>query len=384
MQSITLLGSTGSIGTQSLDVVRRHRDRFDVVGLSTWSRLELLAEQIREFDPLLVVVPDQQRRSELLAMLGCYPPEVVVGEEGLIQLASLPEADTTLVATVGSAGLRPTMAALRLGRRIALANKEVLVMAGELMMREARQHGSEVLPIDSEHSALLQCLTGHTPEDVRRLLVTASGGPFRQYSLEQMKSITLKDALAHPTWSMGAKITIDSATLMNKGLEVLEAHHLFAIDFDRIEVVLHPQSIIHSLVEFVDGSQIAQLGLPDMRVPIQYALSYPQRMQGGSEYLDLASVGTLTFSKPDFERFPCLALAYQVGRAGGSRPAVFSVANEVANAAFREERIGFLQVAEIIDQALQQHNPIDDPSLDEILDTEEETRHKTRELLSLL
>lgn len=381
-KSVSILGSTGSIGAQALEVVRRHRGRFRVSGLAARRRMAQLAAQIEEFRPLRVGVPGPEERAELLSRLPPPHPEVLLGEAGLEELAGLAEAEITLVATVGSVGLRPSLAALKRGGRLALANKEALVMAGALMTAEARRSGAEILPIDSEHSAILQSLTGHHERDVRRILLTASGGPFRDATPEAMAAATPSQALAHPTWEMGAKITIDSATLMNKGLEVIEAHHLFALDFERIEVVIHPQSIIHSMVEFVDGSVLAQLGLPDMRVPIQYALSYPERWPGGEEFLDLARLGTLTFQRPDAAKFPCLELAYQVGRAGGSLPTVFSVAGEEANLAFREGRLDFLGIAELIRRLLERHSPLADPGLDEILAVEAETRRRAAELLA--
>ena len=381
IQLLTLLGSTGSIGTQTLDVVRRHPSRFQVVGLSARTRISELAAQIAEFHPRLVAVARDADRRALLSRLSPPHPEVVVGEEGLVRLAGMEDADIAVVATVGRVGLRPTFAALKRGRRVALANKEVLVMAGALVMDEARRHGARVVPIDSEHSALLQCLGTHDPDDVRRILLTASGGPFRDADRAAMEDATLDDALAHPTWDMGAKITIDSATLMNKGLEVIEAHHLFDIDFDRIQVVIHPQSIVHSLVEFIDGSVVAQLGLPDMRVPIQYALTWPDRLPGGEAYLDLLSLGGLSFHAPDLEKFPCLALAYQVGREGGTLPTVFSVAGEVANEAFREGRLRFMEIPRLIERALEAHDPIVEPSLEQILEVEAETWDHARSLL---
>ncbi len=380
-QSITLLGSTGSIGVQALEVVRRHGGRFAIVGLSARRRMEALAAQVREFRPTLVAVPGDAERAQLLSLAPAPHPRIVVGEAGLVELACHAEADITLVATVGSVGLRPTMAAMGRGHRVALANKEALVMAGPLMMAEARRAGTEILPIDSEHSALLQCLAGHTGKDVRRLILTASGGPFRDASPQQMAAATPADALAHPTWDMGAKITIDSASLMNKGLEVIEAHHLFGVPFDRIEVVIHRESIVHSLVEYVDGSVLAQLGWPDMRIPIQYALTYPERIEGCGRPLELAELGSLSFRRPSPEMFPCLGLAYDVGRAGGTLPTVFSVAGEVANLAFREGRLGFLEMAQLIRRAIEAHAPLSDPTLDDILAVEKETRRRAAEMV---
>lgn len=380
MKKVVILGSTGSIGTQCLDVIAQWPDRFRVLGLATHRNASLLMEQANRFSPEHVALmdPGAAQAAEPLRERGV---QVHRGLEGLMALATLPQADTVVVATVGAIGLRPTLAAIAQGKAIALANKEVLVMAGELVMREAQRRGTPLLPIDSEHSAIMQCLAGGQKNEIRRIIVTASGGPFRKKSPDEMREITVKQALAHPTWSMGPKITIDSATLMNKGLEVIECYHLFGVPLEQIEVVVHPQSIVHSMVEFVDGSVIAQLASTDMRVPIQYALSYPERLSTHTEYLDLARIGQLTFEPPDPGRFPCLGLAYEALRLGGTAPAVLSVANELAVEAFLSERIGFMDIPRCIERALRERSPVQDPDIDAILECEAETRARLRERL---
>ena len=378
MNKIVILGSTGSIGTQCLNVVSQWPNRFKVLGLSANQNAELLIDQVTQYKPQQVVLmaPEAFQKT-----LGSVPEGTLVhqGLEGLELLATLPEADTVVVATVGAIGLRPTLSAIQQGKKVALANKEVLVMAGELMMREVEKHGATLLPIDSEHSAIMQCLVGGKKKEVRRIIVTASGGPFRKASPETMEQITVAQALNHPTWTMGPKITIDSATLMNKGLEVIECFHLFQVPLEQIEVVVHPQSIIHSMVEFVDGSIIAQLASTDMRVPIQYALSYPERLSTHTEYLDLAQISKLTFEEPAHDHFPCLSLAYESLRIGGTAPAVLSVANEVAVEAFLNEKIGFIDIPRTIEKTLADHKPIPEPDIDTILAVEAETRKKLRE-----
>jgi 1-deoxy-D-xylulose-5-phosphate reductoisomerase len=377
MKKVVILGSTGSIGTQCLDVIAQWPDRFRVLGLATHRNASLLIEQAARFSPEHVALmdPGAAQAAEPLRQRGI---QVHRGLEGLMALATLPQADTVVVATVGAIGLRPTLAAIAQGKAIALANKEVLVMAGELVMREAQRRGAPLLPIDSEHSAIMQCLVGGQKNEIRRIIVTASGGPFRKKSADAMREITVKQALAHPTWSMGPKITIDSATLMNKGLEVIECYHLFGVPLEQIEVVVHPQSIVHSMVEFVDGSVIAQLASTDMRVPIQYALSYPERLSTHTGYLDLTRIGQLTFEPPDPGRFPCLGLAYEALRLGGTAPAVLSVANELAVEAFLAERIGFMDIPRCIERALQERSPVQDPDIDAILECEAETRARLK------
>jgi len=380
VKSIVILGSTGSIGTQCLDVISQWPERFRVLGLSTNSNLERLREQAEKHTPEHVAVmdPAAARSAPSLCAKGV---KVHQGMAGLLSLATLPAADTIVVATVGAVGLRPTLAAIQQGKNIALANKEVLVMAGELMMREVQRQGVNLLPIDSEHSAIMQCLVGGQKNEIRRIIITASGGPFRRKNLEAIGATTVAEALNHPTWNMGPKITIDSATLMNKGLEVIECYHLFGVPLEQIEVVVHPQSIIHSMVEFVDGSIIAQLASTDMRVPIQYALSFPERLAGQSEFLDLAKIAQLSFEAPDLERFPCLGLAYEAVRRGGTAPAVLSMANEVAVEAFLKEKIGFMDIPAEIERALDKHTPIQDPDLDTLLEVETETRRQLQQRL---
>jgi 1-deoxy-D-xylulose-5-phosphate reductoisomerase len=356
VKTITVLGATGSVGRRTLELVSRFRDEFEVAGLAArGSQLPLLIEQIREHRPAAVALTDAAAVDRLARELGHPRPELFSGPEGVVALASSVKADIVLSGMVGGAGLLPTLAAIRAGRTIALANKETLVMAGALMTRAAREHGVALLPVDSEHSAIFQCRAGARPRDVSRLVLTASGGPFVRLPRPALERVTVAEALRHPTWRMGAKITIDSATLMNKGLEVIEAHWLFDMPFDRIDVVVHPQSIVHSMVEFVDASVLAQLGMPDMGIPILYALSYPDRLPCPAPALDLIRIGALTFEAPDEARFPCLALARQAGAAGGAAPAVLNAANEVAVAAFLEERCGFMDIPRLIGDALDAH-----------------------------
>jgi len=356
VKALAVLGSTGSIGENTLDVVRRFPDRFRVHSLAAGgSRLELLARQVSSTGARLVTVPTEADAGRLRSLLGASV-EVYWGTEGLVRVVSAPEVDLVVSAIVGAAGLVPTYAALLEGKDVAVANKETLVAAGALVMEAARRSGSRLLPVDSEHSALFQALEGRRVEDVRRLILTASGGPFRGRSAATLADVGVGDALAHPRWSMGPKITVDSATLMNKGLEVIEAHWLFGLPADRIDVTLHPQSVVHSLVEFVDGSMLAQLGVPDMRGPIAYALHYPERLPLPDLALDLWKMGPLTFEAPDRKSFPCLDLAYAALRAGGTAPAVLSGANEAAVEAFLGGQISFLRIAEAVDAALQAHD----------------------------
>ena len=358
-QRITVLGATGSIGVNTLDVIARHPERYEVFALTGHSRIAELAAQCRAHRPRFAVVGDAagaQRLSDLLRQDG-IATEVLVGPEGLEQVSALPEVDAVMAAIVGAAGLRPTLAAVRAGKRVLLANKESLVMAGEAFMAEVRKSGATLLPIDSEHNAVFQSLPAEFRGDfaasgVRKILLTASGGPFRTMPLEQLADVTPEQACAHPNWVMGRKISVDSATMMNKGLEVIEAHWLFNAAPERIEVVVHPQSVIHSLVEYVDGSVLAQLGNPDMRTPIAHALAYPERIDAGVSSLDLFKVAQMTFERPDTERFPCLRLAYEALQAGGNAPAVLNAANEVAVAAFLAGRLPFLGIASVIADTL--------------------------------
>lgn len=360
MMNLTILGATGSIGVSTLDVVARHPDRYKVVALSGHTRIELLAEQCRAFNPAYAVVgsaTDAQRLAHLLLADGVNT-QVLHGTEALAQIASLPQVDAVMAAIVGAAGLMPTLAAVSAGKRVLLANKEALVMAGDIFMAAVRQSGACLLPIDSEHNAIFQSMPAgyagdFSPAGISRILLTASGGPFRDTALEALSSVTPEQAVAHPKWVMGRKISVDSATMMNKGLEVIEAHWLFNAPADRIEVVIHPQSVIHSLVEYADGSVLAQLGNPDMRTPIAHALAWPQRIDSGVQKLDLFAIGQLTFERPDLARFPCLGLAYQALRAGGNAPAVLNAANEVAVSAFLAGHLPFLDIAAVIAEALE-------------------------------
>jgi len=358
MKRLAILGSTGSIGQQTLEVVRSSGDRFQVIGLGAGRNLPLLERQIEEFQPRLVSIAEV----DLTQSLRRPEYELV----SLDALASHPDVDLVVIAISGKAGLSPTLAAIEAGKSIALATKEVLVMAGEIVTAAARRRGMEILPIDSEPSAIWQCLRGEE-QRVARLILTASGGPFRQFSREQLARVTPKEALEHPTWKMGKKITIDSATMMNKGFEVIEAHWLFDVPMEKIEAVVHPQSIVHSFVEFVDGSTKAQLSPPDMRLPIQYALFYPERPPSELPRLDFSNIGPLTFEAPDLERFPCLRLALEAGREGGTYPAVLSAADEAAVELFLEQRIGFLDIATLVEDTLEQHQSTPHPSLEEIL-----------------
>jgi len=358
MKRLAILGSTGSIGQQTLEVVRSSGDRFQVIGLGAGRNLPLLERQIEESQPKLVSIAE----ADLTQSLRRPEYELV----SLDALASHPDVDLVVIAISGKAGLSPTLAAIEAGKSIALATKEVLVIAGEIATTTAKMYGVEILPIDSEPSAIWQCLRGEE-QRVARLILTASGGPFRQFSHEQLATVTSRQALEHPTWKMGKKITIDSATMMNKGFEVIEAHWLFDVPMEKIEAVVHPQSIVHSFVEFVDGSTKAQLSPPDMRLPIQYALFYPERPPSELPRLDFANIGPLTFEAPDLERFPCLRLALEAGREGGTYPAVLSAADEVAVELFLEQRIGFLDIATLVEDTLEQHQGIPHPSLEEIL-----------------
>jgi 1-deoxy-D-xylulose-5-phosphate reductoisomerase len=355
MKRITLLGATGSIGVRTLDLVSSFPEEFSVAGLAArGSNVERLADMCQKYQPRAVALLEPESRDRLARLLSPPRPELLAGPEGLVALARDVDADIVVSALVGGAGLLPTMAAILAGRTLALANKETLVMAGALMTAAARARGVKLLPVDSEHSAVFQCLHGHSRADVHRILLTASGGPFRETPKARLATVTVEDALQHPTWKMGAKITIDSATLMNKGLEIIEARWLFDLAPDQVQVVVHPQSIIHSMVEYIDGSVIAQLGVADMGVPILYALTYPERRPTPAARLDLVRVGQLTFHEPDQDKFPCLRLARAALEAGGAAPVVLNAANEVAVAAFLDRRVRFIEIAELIEQALEQ------------------------------
>ncbi len=369
MKYISVLGSTGSIGTQTLDVVRKNND-LKVAALSAGSNVKLLAEQIREFRPLLACVGSDELAEELkLLTKDCFV-RIVSGMEGLIEAAVIKEAQIVVTAIVGMIGIRPTIAAIRAGKDIALANKETLVTAGHIIMPLASEYRVKILPVDSEHSAIFQSLNGEPRAKIEKILLTASGGPFRGRTMEQMKAVKVEDALKHPNWAMGRKITIDSATMVNKGLEVMEARWLFDVELSDICVIVHPQSVIHSMVQFVDGGIIAQLGMPDMRLPIQYALYYPDRRFLDSKRLDFFALQSMTFEKPDLENFKGLALAYQAAERGGNIPTAFNAANEKAVALFLDGKIGFLQIPQLIEHAMEETNYIENPSVEEILATE--------------
>ena len=366
MKNVVLLGSTGSIGTSTIKVAEDLPQHIRLVGLAAGNNVELLVEQARAHRPLAVSISDPAKAAVVAERLG-GGVRVSSGSAGLLELATLPEADIVLIAIVGTAGLQPALAAIRAGKDIAVASKEILVMAGETVMSEARKHGVRVLAVDSEHSAIFQCLDGKPTESVRSLWLTASGGPFRTTPKSEFAGITVERALKHPSWVMGRKITIDSATLFNKGLEMIEARWLFDIEMARVKVVVHPQSVVHSMVEYVDGSMIAQLSTPDMCLPIQYALTYPERVGSGRVQTNLAKLGTLTFEEPDAERFPALTLARRAGERGGTLPAVLNAANEVAVEAFCNRKIGFEEITALVARVMERHEWVEKPSLEEIL-----------------
>ncbi len=371
MKNVVLLGSTGSIGTSTLKVVEDLPDRLRLVGLAAGGNADLLIDQARRHHPVAVSLHDP---AQITRVRNALPDtRVLGGEAGLLELATLPGADVVLIAIVGTAGLAPALAAIRAGKDIAVASKEILVMAGEIVMTEARRHGVKVLAVDSEHSAIFQCLDGHPPESVRNLWLTASGGPFRdatRWTREALAGVTLEQALKHPSWVMGRKITIDSATLFNKGLEMIEARWLFDITMPRVRVVVHPQSIVHSMVEFVDGSVLSQMSTPDMCLPIQIALTHPERVASDRVQTDFARIGSLTFEEPDLERFPALGLARQAGETGGTLPAVLNAANEVAVARFCERRLGFLEIPTLVGKVMAAHRTIANPDLAQVLEAD--------------
>lgn len=369
MKYLSLLGSTGSIGTQTLDIVSKNDD-LKIVALAAGSNVELLAKQVRQFEPQLVCIGNENKISDLKTLIGDMNVRIVSGMEGLIEAATISQAQIVVTAVVGMMGIRPTVEAIRAGKDIALANKETLVTAGHIIMRMAEERKVRILPVDSEHSAIFQSLNGENREKIKSILLTASGGPFRGRTKEQMENVTLEEALKHPNWTMGRKITIDSATMVNKGLEVMEAKWLFGVELDQIQVVVHPQSVVHSAVEFVDGAVIAQLGTPDMRLPIQYALYYPERRFLDTKRLNLFEIGNLTFEKPDLENFQGLALAYEAMRQGGNIPTAFNAANEIAVAKFLDRKIRFLEIPQIIEYAMNEIPLIENPSLEVILSTE--------------
>ncbi|EPR26986.1 1-deoxy-D-xylulose 5-phosphate reductoisomerase [Geobacillus sp. WSUCF1] len=382
LKYISILGASGSIGTQTLDVIRAHPDEFRLAAASVGKNIEAARRLIAEFSPSLVAVADRDAYKVLYREYRGRTT-IVYGEEGLIEAAVCPQADVVVTAVVGSVGLVPTLKAIEAGKAIALANKETLVVAGHLVMAAAKRRGVPLLPVDSEHSAIFQCLQGERMEHVDKLILTASGGSFRDKTRRELAHVTVEEALCHPNWSMGAKITIDSATMMNKGFEVIEAHWLFGLPYERIEVVLHRESIIHSLVQFRDTSVLAQLGTPDMRVPIQYALAYPKRLPlPSAKPLDFISLGALHFAPVDFDRYRCLRLAYEAGKRGGSLPTVLNAANEEAVAAFLAGRIPFLAIEEWIERALERHRPVSNPQLEDIREIDADARAYVRSLLS--
>lgn len=372
MKKISILGSTGSIGTQTLDVVRNNGD-IQVTALAAGQNISMLEMQIREFRPSVACVWDEEKAKELRTRVADLPVKVVWGMDGLIEAAVEPQAQIVVTAVVGMIGIRPTIAAMEAGKDIALANKETLVTAGHIITRLAGEKGVKILPVDSEHSAIFQCLNGEGGNSIHKILLTASGGPFRGKTLEQLRHVTAADALKHPNWSMGHKITIDSSTMVNKGLEVMEARWLFGVEMDQIQVVVQPQSIIHSMVEFEDGAVIAQLGTPDMRLPIQYALYYPERRYLPGERLDFGKLTEIRFEKPDMETFRGLKLAYEAGRRGGTLPVVFNAANEKAVGKFLKGEISYLTIVEMIEESMKAHRVIGEPTVEQILETEKET-----------
>ena len=370
MKNIVLLGSTGSIGTQTLDVVRSYKEDLHVVALAAGSSVEMMEQQIREFLPSYAVMWSEEAAQDLKQRVSDLQVQVLTGMDGLLAISVLPEADVVLTAIVGMIGIRPTIAAIEAGKDIALANKETLVTAGHIIMPLAKKHGVKILPVDSEHSAIFQSLNGEPKDKIRQILLTASGGPFRGFTKEQLTNVKAADALKHPNWTMGRKITIDSATMVNKGLEVMEAGWLFHVPPEKITVVVQPQSIIHSMVEYVDGAVIAQLGVPDMKLPIQYALFYPDRRPMQENNIDFFKLGRITFEEPDMEVFTGLKLAYEAFRAGGSMPTVFNAANEKAVSLFLQDKIGFLDIPELIGACMQNHHVIANPTVEQILEAE--------------
>ena len=382
MNSICILGSTGSIGTQALDVISQHRDRYEVYALTANNRVELLAQQAREFNPAAVVIANEARYDELCSLLSDRPDiKVYAGAKALCDIVEAGPIDMVLTAMVGFSGLEPTIHAIRARKKICLANKETLVVAGELICQLAGEYHVPILPVDSEHSAIFQSLVGEGDNEIEKILLTCSGGPFRNFTQEQLQAVTAADALKHPTWDMGAKITIDSATLMNKGFEVMEARWLFGVPADNIQVLIHPQSIVHSAVQFVDGSVKAQLGVPDMRLPIQYAFSFPERLHLNGQRLDLFQSHSLEFLEPDVKKFRCLQLAFDAIHRGGNMPCIVNAANEIVNEAFRRNQCSFPQMADIIGETMQRATFSATPTLDTYLETDAEARRIATSLL---
>ena len=383
MKQIAILGSTGSIGTQTLDVVRQHPEAFSVYAICAHRKIDLLIQQALEFNPAVVCIADETLYQPLRDALSDQPIQVMAGEKAIAEVVTMPAIDVVVAAMVGYAGLRPTIEAIKAKKTIALANKETLVVAGEIICRLAQRYGVDILPVDSEHSAIFQSLVGEDITSVEKLLLTASGGPFRTYSYEQMQHVTAAQALKHPNWDMGAKITIDSASMMNKGFEVIEARWLFNIPVEQIQVLVHPQSVVHSAVQFVDGSVKAQLGAPDMRMPIQYALTYPERWISDVPRLDLFKTNNLTFEQPDLQRFPNLRLAYEAMAKGGNMPCILNAANEIVNLAFREGKCGFFQMSDIIEKTMDQTDFIAEPTYEDYVLTDRIARKIAKEKILL-
>ena len=382
MKQIAILGSTGSIGTQTLDVVRQHPEAFSVYALTAHRSVDMLIQQALEFNPAVVCIADEAYYPRLREALSDLPIQVMAGEKAIAEMVTMPEIDVVVAAMVGYAGLRPTIEAIRAKKTIALANKETLVVAGEIICRLAQRYKVNILPVDSEHSAIFQCLVGESRDSIEKLLLTASGGPFRTFTYDQMQHVTAAQALQHPNWEMGAKITIDSASMMNKGFEVIEARWLFDIPVEKIQVLVHPQSVVHSAVQFVDGSVKAQLGTPDMRIPIQYALTYPERWHSDVPRLDLFATKQLTFEEPDLQRFPNLRLAYEAMEKGGNMPCILNAANEVVNLAFREGRCGFLQMSEVIAETMAKTTFITEPTYEDYVQTDRLARQIAKERIN--
>lgn len=382
-RKIAVLGSTGSIGSQTLDVISQHPDRFEAYVLAANNQIEKLIEQTRRFLPEIVIIANKEKYSRLKAALSDLPVKIYAGAEAIEQVMSDTQIDVVLTAMVGFSGLKPTIAAIRAGKTIALANKETLVVAGELITKLALENKTPILPVDSEHSAIFQCLNGENHNRIDKILLTASGGPFRNFKKEQLEHVTTAQALNHPNWDMGVKVTIDSATMMNKGLEMIEAKWLFGVNPDNIEIVVHPQSVIHSMVQFEDKSVMAQLSLPDMRMPIQYALSYPERLNSTCEPLDIFKLSTFTFEKPDFDKFQNLRLSYEAIEKGGNMPCIMNAANEIAVDLFLNEKINFLQISRLIEQTMQKSVFITHPTLEDYIQTDNQARKTALELSKL-
>ena len=380
-KQLAILGSTGSIGTQTLPVVEDNPDLFEVYAITANNRAEELIEQARKFQPEVVVIANEQKYDMVKEALADLPMKVYTGADALCQIVEAKPIDVVVTAMVGFAGLPPTISAIKAGKTIALANKETLVVAGELINSLAQQYNVAILPVDSEHSAIFQSIVGEVGNNIEKILLTASGGPFRKFSIEQLATVTKEQALKHPNWEMGAKITIDSATMMNKGFEAIEAKWLFGVKPEQIEVVVHPESIIHSAVQFEDGAVKAQLGVPDMRLPIQYALTYPDRIKANFDRLDLFKLGSMTFEKPDLQKFRCLALAYEAMDKGGNMPCIVNAANEIVNLAFRQDKIGFLRIGDIIAETMQKASFIEKPTYEDYVATDAEARRIATEML---